>query len=235
MCTDDPDGGTGVLRGRRAAVPPGGGSGLAAGLHHRRRHDRAAGRGRAGAGAVAGGPGPFGAGRRRVPGADRTPAALLRRTGVSTRRPGSVQLIETPRGFCTMTVWGEGPSWLLPGADYVTFMSAAISPTTSRCRSRWSPTSSGCWRIRGSSGQLRGGGVAGRRRDGGSARAFRAPSRALTRKLRRQDSNLNYLNQNQRCCRLHHDGLLRLASLYAGARWRALEPRRGKHARRGRA
>jgi AcrR family transcriptional regulator len=26
-------------------------------------------------------------------------------------------------------------------------------------------------------------------------------------KLRRQDSNLNYLNQNQRCCRLHHDGL----------------------------
>jgi hypothetical protein len=25
--------------------------------------------------------------------------------------------------------------------------------------------------------------------------------------LRRQDSNLNYLNQNQRCCRLHHDGL----------------------------
>ena len=26
------------------------------------------------------------------------------------------------------------------------------------------------------------------------------------RLLRRQDSNLNYLNQNQRCCRLHHDG-----------------------------
>ena len=26
--------------------------------------------------------------------------------------------------------------------------------------------------------------------------------------LRRQDSNLNYLNQNQRCCRLHHDGLM---------------------------
>jgi hypothetical protein len=26
--------------------------------------------------------------------------------------------------------------------------------------------------------------------------------------LRRQDSNLNYLNQNQRCCRLHHDGLI---------------------------
>ncbi|MDT5114969.1 MAG: hypothetical protein QOE30_708, partial [Mycobacterium sp.] len=23
----------------------------------------------------------------------------------------------------------------------------------------------------------------------------------------RQDSNLNFLNQNQRCCRLHHDGL----------------------------
>jgi hypothetical protein len=30
--------------------------------------------------------------------------------------------------------------------------------------------------------------------------------------LRRQDSNLNYLNQNQRCCRLHHDGLLRPAA-----------------------
>src|ERR1700739_1102263 len=27
------------------------------------------------------------------------------------------------------------------------------------------------------------------------------------KKLRRQDSNLNFLNQNQRCCRLHHDGL----------------------------
>ena len=37
-----------------------------------------------------------------------------------------------------------------------------------------------------------------------SAPAFRARSpRSL---LRRQDSNLNYLNQNQRCCRLHHDG-----------------------------
>ena len=29
-----------------------------------------------------------------------------------------------------------------------------------------------------------------------------------TKELRRQDSNLNYLNQNQRCCRLHHDGLI---------------------------
>ena len=43
-------------------------------------------RGRAGAGAVAGGAGPFGAGRRRIPGADRTPAALLRRGGA--RRAG---------------------------------------------------------------------------------------------------------------------------------------------------
>ncbi len=31
---------------------------------------------------------------------------------------------------------------------------------------------------------------------------------ASSLKLRRQDSNLNYLNQNQRCCRLHHDGLI---------------------------
>ena len=31
----------------------------------------------------------------------------------------------------------------------------------------------------------------------------------LTLKLRRQDSNLNCLNQNQKCCRLHHDGSLR--------------------------
>ena len=33
-----------------------------------------------------------------------------------------------------------------------------------------------------------------------------------TKSLRRQDSNLNYLNQNQRCCRLHHDGLFPLAA-----------------------
>ena len=33
-----------------------------------------------------------------------------------------------------------------------------------------------------------------------------------TKELRRQDSNLNYLNQNQRCCRLHHDGLIHLLS-----------------------
>ena len=32
--------------------------------------------------------------------------------------------------------------------------------------------------------------------------------RSLAIVLRRQDSNLNYLNQNQRCCRLHHDGLI---------------------------
>ena len=30
-------------------------------------------------------------------------------------------------------------------------------------------------------------------------------------KLRRQDSNLNCLNQNQKCCRLHHDGSSRPA------------------------
>ena len=30
--------------------------------------------------------------------------------------------------------------------------------------------------------------------------------------LRRQDSNLNYLNQNQRCCRLHHDGLAEMSA-----------------------
>ena len=30
--------------------------------------------------------------------------------------------------------------------------------------------------------------------------------------LRRQDSNLNYLNQNQRCCRLHHDGLAAMSA-----------------------
>ncbi len=35
----------------------------------------------------------------------------------------AVQLIETPRGSCTMTVWGDGTSLLLPEADYVTFLS----------------------------------------------------------------------------------------------------------------
>ena len=34
------------------------------------------------------------------------------------------------------------------------------------------------------------------------------PTVARQGSLRRQDSNLNYLNQNQRCCRLHHDGML---------------------------
>jgi len=42
---------------------------------------------------------------------------------VSTRA-GSVQVIETPRGSCTMTVWTEGTSQMLPVADYVTLMSA---------------------------------------------------------------------------------------------------------------
>ena len=32
------------------------------------------------------------------------------------------------------------------------------------------------------------------------------PMVARQASLRRQDSNLNYLNQNQRCCRLHHGG-----------------------------
>ena len=36
----------------------------------------------------------------------------------------------------------------------------------------------------------------------------RQPLRRASLMLRRQDSNLNYLNQNQRCCRLHHDGLI---------------------------
>ncbi len=37
---------------------------------------------------------------------------------------GSVQLIETARGACTMTVWGDGLAWVLPQADYVAFVSA---------------------------------------------------------------------------------------------------------------
>ncbi len=45
-----------------------------------------------------------------------------------------------------------------------------------------------------------------------------APRRSVLRwslaksSLRRQDSNLNYLNQNQRCCRLHHDGLAEMSA-----------------------
>ena len=39
-------------------------------------------------------------------------------------QPGSVQLIETPRGSCTMTVWSDGADLLLPHADYLTFLSA---------------------------------------------------------------------------------------------------------------
>lgn len=35
-----------------------------------------------------------------------------------------VQLIGTPRGASTMTVWRDGLELLLPGADYVTFLSA---------------------------------------------------------------------------------------------------------------
>ena len=36
----------------------------------------------------------------------------------------SVQLIETPRGSCTMTIWPDGTPVLLPEADYVTLLSA---------------------------------------------------------------------------------------------------------------
>ncbi len=38
--------------------------------------------------------------------------------------PGTVQMIETPRGSCTMTVWTRGAPHLLPVADYVTLMAA---------------------------------------------------------------------------------------------------------------
>ena len=125
---------------------------------------------------------------------------------------GSVQLIETPRGSCTMTVWGEGASWLLPEADYVTFLSGDQSdyftvpfPVVADVVGLVADPELGA-------GAVRGGGVARRRRDGRSARAFRAPCPGSDGpKLRRQDSNLNCLNQNQRCCRLHHDGSLRPA------------------------
>jgi hypothetical protein len=42
-----------------------------------------------------------------------------------------------------------------------------------------------------------------------SAKRRLAPRRMVdyASKLRRQDSNLNYQNQNLMCCRLHHDGL----------------------------
>lgn len=36
----------------------------------------------------------------------------------------AVQLIEAPRGSCTMTVWPQGAPVLLPETDYVTFLSA---------------------------------------------------------------------------------------------------------------
>src|ERR1700761_969819 len=49
-----------------------------------------------------------------------------------------------------------------------------------------------------------------------------ARERAHRTGLRRQDSNLNYLNQNQRCCRLHHDGLL------TTGRWRLIADRAKK-------
>jgi hypothetical protein len=39
-------------------------------------------------------------------------------------RVGPVQLVETARGLCTMTVWGDGLAWVLPVADYVAFISA---------------------------------------------------------------------------------------------------------------
>lgn len=37
---------------------------------------------------------------------------------------GTVQMIETPRGSCTMTVWPQGTRQLLPVADYVTLLPA---------------------------------------------------------------------------------------------------------------
>ncbi len=37
---------------------------------------------------------------------------------------GEVQVIETPRGSCTMTVWAQGTPCLLPVADYVTLLPA---------------------------------------------------------------------------------------------------------------
>ena len=93
---------------------------------------------------------------------------------------GSVQLIETPRGSCTMTVWGEESSWLLPETDYVTFLSA------DRVRLLHGAVPGGRRRRRAGGGsgarpgQVRGGGVAGRRCDGRSARAFRAVARPLS-------------------------------------------------------
>ena len=35
-----------------------------------------------------------------------------------------LQMIETPRGSCTMTVWRQGTPGLLPGADYLTLLPA---------------------------------------------------------------------------------------------------------------
>jgi len=34
---------------------------------------------------------------------------------------GAAQLVDTPRGICTATVWAQGTSWLLPAADYLMF------------------------------------------------------------------------------------------------------------------
>src|SRR5271169_218399 len=51
-------------------------------------------------------------------------------------------------------------------------------------------------------------------------------------KLRRQDSNLNYLNQNQRCCRLHHDGLFTHDEL-TGPRQQTLDGARARVAPSG--
>ena len=85
---------------------------------------------------------------------------------------GSVQLIETPRGSCTMTVWGEGSSWLLPGdrlrdvpvrgSDRL--LHGAVPGGRRRRRAGGGPGAR--------PGALRGGGVAGRRCDGGTARSI---------------------------------------------------------------
>lgn len=37
---------------------------------------------------------------------------------------GAVQLIDTPRGLCTLTVWGQGSGWLLAETDYVMLVAA---------------------------------------------------------------------------------------------------------------
>jgi hypothetical protein len=39
----------------------------------------------------------------------------------------AVELVDTPRGVCTMTVWAEGQPWSLPQTDYVTLRPADLS------------------------------------------------------------------------------------------------------------